>query len=59
MIVMDNDGNMFDERRKNDIEVEEERRIENINEVPERPAPEEDDDYEGNEDNEDNDELTE
>lgn len=44
MIVMDNDGNMFDERRKDNIDVDEERRIENINEVPERPAPEEDDD---------------
>lgn len=35
MIVMDKNGNLFDERRKEDVDVEDEKRIENINEVKE------------------------
>ena len=40
MIVMDKDGNIFDERRKEDIEVENERREKDINEVGEKPSEE-------------------
>ena len=42
MIVMDNNGNIFDERRKEELEVDEERRIENINEVEEHPKEDDD-----------------
>ncbi|MBR3152752.1 MAG: hypothetical protein IKF52_04010 [Clostridia bacterium] len=41
MIVMDKDGNIFDERRKEDIEVENERREKDINEIGEKPSEDE------------------
>lgn len=41
MIVMDKEGNIFDERRKEDLEVSDDRREENINEVKEKTAEDE------------------
>lgn len=41
MIVMDKEGNIFDERRKEDIPVEDDKREKNINTVGERPSEDE------------------
>ncbi len=42
MIVMDKEGNIFDERRREDLEVDNDRREENINEIDKKTDLKED-----------------